>query len=92
MFALETLVSCTKPEVYDAGPNAKYAAEKFGTRKRDVEIGFYHLDVIANRWFWCALKLSGEVGSASNSSTMRRVKGKRKVSHTAWLMISAGNR
>jgi hypothetical protein len=30
--------------------------------------------------------------AASNSSTMRRPSGKRKYSHTAWLMISAGNR
>ncbi len=30
--------------------------------------------------------------AASNSSTMRSPSGKRKYSHTAWLMISAGNR
>jgi hypothetical protein len=30
--------------------------------------------------------------AASNSSTMRSPSGKRKYSHTAWPMISAGNR
>jgi hypothetical protein len=30
--------------------------------------------------------------SASISSTMRRLSGKRKYSHTAWLMTSPGKR
>ncbi len=30
--------------------------------------------------------------AASISSTMRKLSGKRKYSHTAWLMTSAGNR
>jgi hypothetical protein len=30
--------------------------------------------------------------AANISSTMRRLSGKRKYNHTAWLMTSAGNR